>query len=111
MIDVLPPGVVLLLGGVVAPLLRGRWRTIWLVGLPVLSFLHMWSLPEGALSTLVVFGYELAPVRADRLAFVFGTVFHLAALLSAIYSLRVSSRLEDSSALLYAAESQLSAGR
>ena len=87
MIEHLPPGVLLLVGAFVLPFLRGTARRVALVGLPVLSALHLLALPEMLSWSATLFDLRLTPVRVDPLSRVWGYVFHLAAILGAIYSL------------------------
>ena len=82
----LPPGFVLLFGALLLPLMPVMMRRIGLIALPVVSFAHLWMMPEGHTTALTLFDYTLTPIRVDRLALVWGYVFHLAAFITAIYS-------------------------
>jgi multicomponent Na+:H+ antiporter subunit D len=73
------------------------------LALPLLSWLHMASLPHGETLQLAFFDATLTLARVDRLSLVFGTIFHLAALLGAIYALHNRSALESACSTLYAA--------
>lgn len=104
MIDSLPPGTILLLGGLLVPLLRGKLQSAFLLALPVLSFLHLLHFagaPEPVLTELTFFGYTLHPVRIDRLSLVFGYVFHLAAFLGVVYAIHVRDRVQHVAAMIY----------
>jgi multicomponent Na+:H+ antiporter subunit D len=98
----LPPGFVLLFGALLLPLLPPLARKGGLVLLPVLSFAHLWLMPMDHTTSLELYGYTLTPIRVDRLALVWGYVFHLAAFITAIYSLHVKSATQHTSALMYA---------
>jgi multicomponent Na+:H+ antiporter subunit D len=102
MIDALPPGVLLIAGALVVPLLRGTALKLWVLALPLLSFWHQVSLPAGHQVEFAVFEYVLQPVRVDGLSAVFGGVFHLAAFLGCLYALHVRDRLQHVAALMYA---------
>lgn len=97
----LPPGSLLMLGALLAPLIRGRAQQGWLLSLPVLSYLHLLSFPDGYLLTFTFFDYVLVPIRVDALSMVWGTIFHLAAFLGVIYALHVRENVQNVSALLY----------
>ncbi len=99
---VLPPGVILVAGGLLLPLLRGRTQALAALGLTVLSALQMWTLPEGSTATLALFDLELMPIRVDALSRVFGTIFHLAAFVAALYALHVRDGLQHTAAIVYA---------
>jgi len=94
----LPPGLVLIVGAFLLPLLRGRARSIYMLLLPALGIAQLVAisqiydaqLGEGVvLWSVSMFGYDLDVVRVDRLSLVFGYIFHIAGFLSVIYALRV----------------------
>ena len=101
MIDSLPPGSILVLGALLLPLLPARVKQAWLLTLPVLSFLHLLSMPSDLVVALRLFDYDLTPIRIDRLALVFGTIFHLAAFLTVIFSLHVKDDVQNVAGLTY----------
>ena len=102
MIGSLPPGLPLLLGPLLIPLLRGRLRQLWILMVPVLSAIHLLLLPAGHSVSLEQLGYELMPVRLDQLSLVFGYVFHLAAFLGSIYALHVKDDVQHIAGQMYA---------
>ena len=104
MIASLPPGLILILGAVLVPLLRGRVQKTYLVALPVASLLQvlfLFGAPGDHLS-LSMFDYSLSLVRVDRFSLVFGLIFHIAGLLSVIYALHVRDNVQHISGLVYA---------
>ena len=101
MIDALPPGLILILGGLLIPLLRGRAQAIAAVVLPVLGFAQLVILEPGSFFQLQLFDYQLTIVRIDRLSLVFGYIFYIAAFLTSVYSLNVRDGLQHSSAMIY----------
>ena len=101
MIEALPPGMVLILGAFLVPLIRGRAKSAFMLLLPVLGATQLWMLPDDFTLTAQVFGYDLTLVRADGLALVWGWVFHIAALLSVIYALHEDDDVQKVSALAY----------
>ncbi|HJM58125.1 MAG: Na(+)/H(+) antiporter subunit D [Planctomycetes bacterium] len=102
MIENLPPGMVLILGALLVPLLRGRVAALYMLALPVLGLAQLLALPDQHGLSLEFLGYELQPVRVDRLSRIFGIIFHLAAFLSVLYSLHVKDRIQQVSGLAYA---------
>ena len=98
----LPPGLVLVLGGLLLPLLHGRLRQAALLALPVLSGVHLWSIPAGTTLDVQVFTYTLELIRADGLSRVWATVFHIAAFVSVLYALHVKDVGQHVAALVYA---------
>ena len=101
MIESLPPGMILVLGALVVPLLRGRLAQLWMLLLPVAGAVQIWLLPADYSWTYEVFGYQLELVRVDKLARLFGTIFHIAALLSVLYAIHVKDRVQQVSGLMY----------
>ena len=102
----IPPGTLILLGGLLVTLMRGRLRQVWTVAIPVASFVHLLAChPDGHVVSGQFFGHELTPIRADRLSLVWGYVFHLAAILASVYAWRVRDRLQDMAAMLYVGSS------
>jgi multicomponent Na+:H+ antiporter subunit D len=101
LIELLPPGAILIVGGLLAGLLPARLRPWAGVALPALGFAHLLTLDKGLVRTVVLFGQLLTPVRVDGLSLVFGYVFFIAAILGGIYSLRVRDGVQVVAALTY----------
>jgi multicomponent Na+:H+ antiporter subunit D len=100
-----PPGLVLLLGALVVPFLKGKVRAAWLLLLPVAGFANLLVLPDGSFGQYGFLGFgaeDLTFVRIDTLSRVFGYIFHIAAFLGVLYALHVKDRLQQVSALVYA---------
>ena len=97
------PATVLLLGGLLAAVLRGRSASIALVVAPVLGFWHVYTLELGGVSHLSLFGYEIIGAAVDQQAKLFGYLFHVAALVAGIYSFHIRDPWQISMALIYAA--------
>lgn len=97
-----PPGLILMAGGLLLPLLRGRAQAAATLVLPILSFLQFWMLPEGTYSTFTMFGVDFMPVRIDALSRVFGTIFHIAAFTAALYAVHVRDGMQHVSGMVYA---------
>lgn len=99
----LMPGVPILIGALLVPLLRGHLQKAFLLLLPVIGFAQLIGLEHGALVSVSLFDYELNPVRVDRLSLVWGYIFHLALLLNIIFSLHVRDNTQHVAGLIYAA--------
>ena len=102
MIDSFPPGWLLIFGGLLVPLFRGRLRSAYMLLLPALGFLQLLLLPHGELLQVSIFDYSLTPVRVDPLSLVFGYIFHIAAFLGMIFALRVKDCGQHVAAFVYA---------
>ncbi len=97
------PATALILGGLAAAVLRGRFASMALVLAPILGFWHIYTLELGSASHLALFGYDIIGVAVDQQAKLFGYLFHLAALVAGIYSFHLRDPWQISMALLYAA--------
>lgn len=102
MIEALPPGAVLIAGGLLSALLRGRAQSAFLLLLPLLGLWQLIELPHGVYHQLTLFGLTLAPVRVDTLSLLFGYVFHIAAFLAALYAWHVRDTVQQVAGMGYA---------
>jgi multicomponent Na+:H+ antiporter subunit D len=102
MIAEVAPGLILILGAGLLPLLRGIARGAWMLALPVVGFAVLLALPDGGHMPVALFGQQLELLRVDALSRVFGYIFLIAAFLAGIYSLHVKGALEPTAALVYA---------
>ncbi|MDP1607005.1 MAG: Na(+)/H(+) antiporter subunit D [Rhodocyclaceae bacterium] len=98
----LSPGLTLILGSVLIPLLRGRLRSAYMVLLPLLGLVHLSLLSTGEFGVLHFVGQELVTLRVDRWSMVFGWIFMIATLISAIYALHLRSPLQATAGFAYA---------
>ena len=99
----LAPGLILIIGGLLAPLLpNGKVRNAYMALLPVLGFYSLTQMAPGAYGGFEAFGYHFAPVRVDKLSLVFGYIFHIAALISVVYAFHIRDTVQQVAALVYA---------
>jgi multicomponent Na+:H+ antiporter subunit D len=102
MIAELSPGLILIVGAALVPLLRGRLRTAYMLALPIVALFWLAGLPEGEFGRFEVFGQPLVTLRIDRLSFVFGAIFLVAAFLGLLYASHLKGALQHVAALVYA---------
>ena len=102
MIIDLPPGLLLIGAGLLAPLVPVRMRAAFLLLAPAAEFVQLLSLAPGMTLHSEVFGFALEWVRVDRLSLAFGYIFAIAAWLNVIFAWHLRSRLEPSAAMVYA---------
>jgi len=98
----LPPPVLLILGALLIPLLRGRLRQAYLLALPIASFVLLLGFEHGLSAQVEVFGQTLTFMRVDKLSLIFGYVFHIAAFTGMLYALHVRGSAQHVSAMIYA---------
>ncbi|HEX7720025.1 MAG TPA: Na(+)/H(+) antiporter subunit D [Woeseiaceae bacterium] len=101
MIASLPPGLVLVIGGLLLPLVPVRLRGALMLALPVLGFLQLLAIPHDTSFTVDIFGLTLELIRIDRLSLIFGYIFYLAAFLAGIYALGLKETGQQVAALVY----------
>jgi multicomponent Na+:H+ antiporter subunit D len=93
----------MILGALLVPLLRGRLQRAYVLALPLLGFAYFYGIGEGTFGQVPLFTYELTLVRIDGLSRLFGYLFHLAAFIGLVFSLKSSKgSLEFVAALVYA---------
>ncbi|RKX30866.1 MAG: Na(+)/H(+) antiporter subunit D, partial [Verrucomicrobia bacterium] len=99
----LPPGIILIVGALLVPLLRGRVRNIYVIALPALAFATVWQMPAEATFSIPLFvGFDnLTLLRVDNLSKAFGYIFTLNAVAAFIYAFGLKDKSQHISALLY----------
>ncbi|MGI9421797.1 MAG: Na(+)/H(+) antiporter subunit D [Hyphomicrobiaceae bacterium] len=102
MISELNPGIILIVGALLIPFLSGVVRSIYMLALPVVAFVHVLGLPMGELGQIQLFEVTLITLRVDKLSLVFGYIFLIATLLGTIYALHVGDWLQHTTGLIYA---------
>lgn len=101
-IEAIPPGLLLALGGLLIPVLRGRVRDLFIMVLPLAVLAYIWYLPEGVLVTGSFLGLTIEPLEVDALSRLFATVFTIMAFVGALYAFRQSRVQELAAAYVYA---------
>jgi multicomponent Na+:H+ antiporter subunit D len=99
---VLHPGLVLIVGALLLPFLRGAMRSVAIVLLPLAALALVWRVPDGPVWQLHWLDYTLAPLQGDRLSRLFATIFSLMAAAGGLFALSQKSRLEVPAAFVYA---------
>ncbi|TWU23312.1 Na(+)/H(+) antiporter subunit D [Novipirellula galeiformis] len=102
MIDNIPPGLIMILGALVLPFLAHRAQAIGVLVLSLISMVVFWFTPETTLGQFELLGMTLEAIRIDRLSRLFGIVFHIAAIVSAIYALHVRDTRQHVAGIVYA---------
>jgi multicomponent Na+:H+ antiporter subunit D len=101
-INALPPALIMILGGLLVPLFKGRARQTLLLLLPVISFINLLQIPVGSHWILPFLSDQIVLGRVDKLSLIFGYIFHLIAFLSAIYALHVDDTVQNVAGTVYA---------
>lgn len=99
----LPPFLPLLIGSLAAVFLRGNLRNAIMLLTPLWGALQVAALEPGIYWTMEFMGYQLEPVRVDKLSIMFGYLFHVAAFIAVVYALHIKDTLQHVTGLSYAA--------
>jgi len=102
MIDNIPPGLIMILGALILPFLAQRTQAIAVLVLSLLSLFLFCLTGETSFGQMELFGATLEVVRIDATSRIFGIVFHIAAIVSAIYALHVRDTRQHVSGIVYA---------
>jgi len=99
---IIPPGFILILGGLLLPLLSTRLKPAAALLFPLLTLMMVWLItPDHSLSVNFL-DYELALLHYTPEGRIFATVFCLAAGIGALFAFKHASTLELSAAFVYA---------
>ncbi|MDJ0950720.1 MAG: Na(+)/H(+) antiporter subunit D [Alphaproteobacteria bacterium] len=102
MISLIPPGLVLVAGGFLLPLLRNPWRGWLMLALPLLTLWMVWLIPDGPVLSGAFLDYTVVPIKGDALSRLFATVFVIMAFAGAIYGLNQDKVSELAATFVYA---------
>ncbi|MGB1297110.1 MAG: Na(+)/H(+) antiporter subunit D [Psychrobium sp.] len=102
MLPSLPPFLPLMIGALAAIFLRGHVRSFIMLITPIWGALALVGIEPGVYWTFEFIGYQLEPVRVDKLSLIFGYLFHLAAFIAVIYSLHLKDTIQHFAGLSYA---------
>lgn len=97
-----PPGLVLLLGGLLLPVVEGKLRSALVLLLPLLTLTLVWTIPEGNHIHFGFMEYTLQPVNSTAEGRLFATIFSIMAFVGGLYALKTASLTELTSAFVYA---------
>lgn len=102
-IELLPVGL-FLLGALAAAFAGDRLAPVIALAVPLAAAVASWVLlAPGVTASWSIMDYELQPVRADRFALVMTGLFHLVAVVGALYAWQVRDRFQHAGMMLYIA--------
>ena len=95
------PGLIMILGGLLVPVIKGPARRALLLALPVAGLAYTIILDPGMSVTATFFSYKLELLRVDKLALVWGYIFHIAAFIGVLYAIHEDDPLQATMAQIY----------
>ena len=102
MTDAVPPVIIFVVGALLVPFIPVRFKSAWLLLIPVIGFLNLMYLGEGTHFRIDFLDYHLVLGRVDKLSLLFAYVFHLISFIAILYALHVKDNLQVVAGLLYA---------
>jgi len=96
-----PPSLLMILGALLVPFLKGKTRNWYTILLPATAFYLIWQLDTGSSWHLHFFDYELTLLRVDKLSKVFGYIFTLNAFAAFIYAFYLKDSSQHIAAIIY----------
>jgi multicomponent Na+:H+ antiporter subunit D len=102
MIDTVPPALIFIIGGLLVPFIKGKWKSAYMLLIPVVGFINLISIPEGTHWVVRFLEWDLVFGRIDRLSLLFGYIFHLISFIAILYALHVKDDLQHVAGLVYA---------
>jgi multicomponent Na+:H+ antiporter subunit D len=102
MIDTVPPALIFIIGGLLVPFIKGKWKSAYLLLIPVIGFINLISIPQGTHWVVRFLEWDLVFGRVDRLSLLFGYIFHIISFIALLYALHVKDDLQHVAGLVYA---------
>lgn len=102
MINSVPPAAIFIVGALFIPLLKGGLRSAYMLILPVLALLNLFSTPAGTHWVFDFLGYHLIFGRVDKLSTAFGYIFIIITFIAILYAIHVKDTIQHMAAFFYA---------
>jgi multicomponent Na+:H+ antiporter subunit D len=102
MIETVPPATVFIFGALLVPFIKGKWKSAYLLLIPVVGFINLINIPEGTHWVVRFLDYDLVFGKVDRLSLLFGYIFHLISFIALLYALHVKHDFQHMAGLVYA---------
>jgi len=102
MTDPVPPVIIFVVGALLVPFIKGRWKLAFLLAIPVVGLINLINIDEGTHWVVGFLDYRLVFGRVDRLSLLFGYIFHIISFIAILYSLHVRDNLQHMAGLVYA---------
>lgn len=100
--DIFHPGLILIVSGLFIPLFRGTLRTVFILSIPILVLVLVWSQSLGQTCSIQYLDHQLIPFNLDQLARLFITVFAITLFICSIFCFKQTRTVELVAAFIYA---------
>lgn len=105
MISSIPPAAIFILGACLVPFLKGKAKQTTLLLIPIIAFLDLLNMPEGAYWVVHFMDYDLTFGRVDKLSIIFGYIFTIMSFIGILFALNVEDDGQHMAVLLYVGSS------
>ncbi|MDF1738438.1 MAG: Na(+)/H(+) antiporter subunit D [Verrucomicrobiales bacterium] len=102
MFEAIPPAVIYLLGALLVPFLKGRFRQAFALAIPLLGLLNYTAITEGVHWTVTLLDFELVLGNVDRWSLIFLNIFTVLSFVGILFIINDNKALDLSAGLLYA---------
>ncbi len=103
MFELVPPALILMLGGLLVAVTRGAARTAVILLAPLATLWAAWNVPDGVVFDVAFLDYRIEPLEGSPVRRLFALIFALMALVGGLYAYRLAKWWEISAAFFYAA--------
>jgi multicomponent Na+:H+ antiporter subunit D len=101
----LHPSVIYILGAFLIPFLKGRTLRAYLLALPTLAIITVFTMSPGTYWVIEFLGNQLIFGKVDKLSLVFSYVFTIMSLIGVVYALHVDDKGQNIAGFLYVGSS------
>lgn len=101
MINPVPPAIIFILGALPIPFLKGKLKQLYLMLVPVITFIDLLYLGHGTSWVYQFLGYNLIFCNVDRLSLVVGYIFVIIGFLAILYCLHIKDDGQHIAAFMY----------
>lgn len=101
-LNLLHPGLLLILSGLLIPFFHGTRRMLFVLLVPCLALASIWSMPFGNKLSFQYLNYELIILSVDTLSRLFITVFALTVFTGSLFCYKQAKSTELAAAFIYA---------
>ena len=102
MIGNVPPFIIFVAGAALILFLPRRWHGWFSFSLAIVALVNFATLAHGTYWQVQMLDYQLTFGRIDTLAYLFGLLFHIAAVIATLFAFHVRDPIQNVAALLYA---------
>ena len=102
-LELIPPGLALLLGALLIGLVRGALRSVVVLAAPLLTLWMAWQVPDGVAFDIAFLDYRIEPLEGSPVRRLFAIIFALMAFVGGLYAYRHARWHELAAAHAYAA--------